>query len=102
MHIVVLLSWPSPVEDSATLLAHHAALSLYEARTRLAADPPRAGAAFADRAAADALAGELGAHGFAVAVLDARAIEHDEDRDVIASLAFGPDGLEAALRDGRT
>ncbi len=102
MHIVVLLSWPSPVEDSAALLARHASLSLYEARTRLAADAPRVGAAYADRATADALAAELGAHGFAVAVLDARAIEHDEDRDMIASLAFGPDALDVTLRDGRT
>jgi hypothetical protein len=102
MHLVAILRWPSPVEAASASLARRTGLTPYDARTRLAGEPPRLAAIVADGAAAQATAAGLVADGFDARVLAASAIEHDATRDVVQSLALAPDGLACALRDGRT
>ncbi len=102
MHMVAALRMPEPIERASAALATRQGISPYEARTRLAGELPRVVAVFADAAPAMEQTRGLLADGFVAAVLDGDRVEHDEDRDVAASLAFTDEGFEATLRDGRT
>lgn len=102
MHMVAVLRMPEPIERASAALAAHQGISAYEARTRLAGELPRVVAVFADPSPALAQTRALLADGFVAAALDGDRIEHDEDRDVAASLAFTDEGFEATLRDGRS
>lgn len=102
MHMVAVLRMPEPVERASAALAARQGISPYEARTRLAGELPRVVAVFADAAPAMEQARALLADGFVAASLDGDRVEHDEDRDVAASLAFTDEGFEATLRSGQT
>jgi hypothetical protein len=102
MYMVTLLRAPDPIDRAAAALGARQGISTYEARTRLAGDFPRVVAVLADRAPAETQAAGLRADGLAAAVLVGGRVEHDRQRDVAASLAFGPLSLTATTRDGRT
>ena len=100
MHLVALLSWPSPIEKAIASLAEVLELAPYEARTRLTGDAPRLVTTLADRVRAEACASELSSRGFAATVVDASTIEHDADRDIVTAIEIGPESLRASLRGG--
>jgi hypothetical protein len=101
MHMVTLLRAPASIERASAVLAARQGISPYEARTRLAGEFPRVVAVFADPDAAMAQCRGLIADGIYASVLDGDTVEHDEDRDIAASLSFGDRQLEATMRDGR-
>ena len=102
MHIVTVLRRPDPIERATAALAARQGISAYEARTRLSGELPRIVGVLADPAAAGALVQGLLADGFVAAALDAAAIEHDDARDIVKSMDFGPESVTAALRGLRT
>ena len=102
MYMVTLLRAPSALDRAAEALGARQGISAYEARTRLAGDYPRVVAVLADRTLADAQAKGLRADGLAAAVLDGADVVSDRQRDIAASLAFGPRSVVATMRDGRS
>jgi hypothetical protein len=102
MHLVVAARVPSPPEAASASLVALLGLSLYEARARLQAPAPRLLAVMASGDEAASLVGGLNAAGFMALRVPGERIETDRGRDHIASLSFGPEALEATLRDGRT
>ena len=102
MFLVAVMELPQPVETAPQMLATRTGLTLYEARTRLAGDPPRVITVLADGDEAHALARRLSNDGFSGVVADGDELETDDRRLHISALAFGDDALEATLRDGST
>ena len=102
MFLVAVMVVPEPFDAATQKLAGRTSLTLYEARTRLAGDPPRVISVHADGDEAHALARGLSRDGFSGVVADGSDIETDERRAHLAGLAFGDHALEATLRDGST
>lgn len=98
MHLVAMLRRPEPLERAVERLAACAGVTAAEARTRLAGDLPRIAAVVADPQAAADLARRLTDAGFLAGAVAASRVEHDADRDIVASIALGDEALTATLQ----
>jgi hypothetical protein len=102
MHLVVAVRVPASPEAAASALVKILGLSLYEARSRLAGDPPRILSVQATSEAAMEQVAALHQAGFVAMAIAGEQIDHDRGRAPLASLAFEPESLIATLRDGST
>jgi hypothetical protein len=98
MKLVALIRAPAQPEEAVRALAEAAAITLAEARMRLAPEPPALLARF-DAAAAEVLAANLRARGLVALAVDAR-VPTDADRLVARSFSLDVDAARFTPRAG--